>query len=264
MLWICQLVGWQIVKIYNFSQMTSREWEEKTERKVSEFPDNHHEMLSEMLQLWSVWRAQYLSDPSLPLRVLLLIFPPDDECDVAWPCLVCTSQSSGTTNCLVMGWVMKGFTQKAWGFDHYTIIILITTQFIPFFKLIFIKSRPKMLTSGCIVFVSQAPDTSCEWGWLIIKTHQKSQNAICTLPFKILQSVSTVTRDTFFGAKILVEAAKIFWGKLFLIIFIFLKEEQWILNSFHGSHGSKYKRRTGLKIPGPVICVFIKLYGTLS
>ena len=88
-----------------------------------------------------------------------------------------------------------------------------------------------MLTSASIVFVSQAPVSSCDWDWLIIKTHQKSQNAICTLPFKILQSVSTVTRDTFFAVKFLVEAAKIFSGKLFLLELIRLKDEQGILNS---------------------------------
>ena len=43
---------------------------------------------------------QYLSDPrpTLQVSVLLLIFPQDDECDVAWPCPVCTSQNYGTTN----------------------------------------------------------------------------------------------------------------------------------------------------------------------
>ena len=182
----------------------------------------------------SVWRAQYLSDPSLPLRVLLLIFPPDDECDVAWPYLVCTSQSSGTTNCLVSLSLSLNWTKhlklvfihlshgKFWHrkpecphlLEDLTMMLLITISFIYFSGFIFKKSCPKMLTSGCIVFVSLAPDTSREWGWLIIKTHQKSQNAICTLPFKILQSVSTVTLDTFFVAKILVEATQIFWGKL--------------------------------------------------
>ena len=38
----------------------------------------------------------------------------------------------------------------------------------------------------------------------------KIKNAICMLPFKILQSVSTVTRDTFFAVEFLVEAAKYF------------------------------------------------------
>ena len=123
------------------------------------------------------------------------------------------------------------------------------------------KSCPEMLTSACIVFVSQARVSSCDWDWLIIKTHQKSQNAICTLPFKILQSVSTVTRDTFFAVTFLVEAAKIFWGKLFLLELIRLKEEQGTLNSSKLLSWLRISKGVFKNIKDCDLC-FSKLYGT--